>query len=91
MSPFVIAFVIAVGLAARWVIEALRGGSEGHRIASRDAQILRLREEVDVLTSEVRRLGEEQSFMVKLLTDGGTRGDARPRAEGPQTPNPENG
>lgn len=91
MSPFTIALILAVGLVARWLIEAARGGSDGRLLASRDAQIQRLREEVDVLTSEVRRLGEEQSFMVKLLSEGAKRGEALPPpGVPPPTRNPEN-
>ena len=85
--------IIAVGLAARWVISAWRGGGagDGYELASRDAQIQRLREEVDGLQGEVRRLAEEQLFMVRLLSQGGAppAGGAlsAPRPEGP---NPEN-
>lgn len=90
MNAITIAVIIAIGLVARWLIEAWRGGSDDRLLASRDAQIQRLREEVDVLTSEVRRLGEEQSFMVKLLSEGTGRGEALPPAGGPPTRNPEN-
>jgi cell division protein FtsB len=34
------------------------------------AELARLREEVDRLTTEVARLHDEQSFMVRLLSEG---------------------
>ena len=92
MEPISVAAIIAIGLAARWVIGAWRseGGGAGHDLASRDAQIQRLREEVDSLNAEVRRLGEAQSFMVRLLESGAPPAAAAlnspERAEGP---NPE--
>lgn len=92
MEPVSIAVILATGLAARWVIGALRGGEGGggYELASRDAQIQRLRDEVDSLNAEVRRLGEAQSFMVRLLEGGAppaaTALDAPDRAQGP---NPE--
>ena len=65
-------YILVAGLVARWVITAVQSssGGDGHELASRDAQIQRLREEVDGLQSEVRRLAEEQSFMVRLLSEG---------------------
>jgi hypothetical protein len=65
-------YILVAGVVARWVITAIKGGGggEGYELASRDAQVQRLREEVDGLQSEVRRLGEEQSFMVRLLSEG---------------------
>ena len=92
MEPVSIATIIALGLAAKWVIGALKsgGGEGGYELASRDAQIQRLREEVDSLNAEVRRLGEAQSFMVRLLESGAPPAAAAlnspERAEGP---NPE--
>jgi hypothetical protein len=85
--------IIALGLAAKWVIGAIKGGGGGggYELASRDAQIQRLREEMDGLHGEVRRLAEEQSFMVRLLAEGGARpaGGALSAPERPDGPNPE--
>jgi hypothetical protein len=95
MEPVSIAMIIALGLAAKWVITAIKsnggGGAGGYELASRDAQIQRLREEMDGLHGEVRRLAEEQSFMVRLLSEGGARpaGGALSAPERPDGPNPE--
>ena len=94
MEPVSIVTIIALGLAAKWVITALKSGGSGpggYELASRDAQIQRLREEMDGLHGEVRRLAEEQSFMVRLLSEGGARpaGGALSAPERPDGPNPE--
>ena len=73
-------YILVAGMVARWVIVAIKGGGgESYELAARDAQVQRLREEVDGLQSEVRRLGEEQSFMVRLLSEG-KKPDAAPDA-----------
>lgn len=93
MGTVTVAMIIALGLAAKWVIGALKGGGGGggYELASRDAQIQRLREEMDGLHGEVRRLAEEQSFMVRLLAEGGARpaGGALSAPQRPDGPNPE--
>ena len=93
MIPFsVLLTILVAGLVARWVVSAWPGG-DGHELAGRDAQIRRLREEMDTLQSEVRRLSEEQSFMMRLLTAGRGQDDAAPPEAGgaPEAPttNPE--
>jgi hypothetical protein len=65
---YLILLLIAAFL-ARWVIEAFDGGRT--QLPPGDgAELARLREEVDLLTSEVQRLSDEQSFMVRLLAEG---------------------
>jgi hypothetical protein len=83
-------YILVAGLVARWVITAWQGGGDGYELASRDAQIKRLRDEVDGLNAEVRRLGEEQSFMVRLLSEGTpAREAALPAPQAPLQSNPE--
>lgn len=91
MEPLSVATIIALGLAAKWVIGALKSNrGDGYELASRDAQIQRLREEVDALNGEVRRLAEEQSFMVRLLSEGARpAGGALSATQPPTGPNPE--
>jgi hypothetical protein len=89
MEPVTIAAILAVGLAARWVIRAWPREGGGYELASRDAQIQRLREEVDALNAEVRRLGESQSFMVRLLEGGTPPAGTAPGTPEPDGPNPE--
>jgi len=77
----VLLYIPTLGLVARWVITAVQDrGRLGPDIVSRDAQIKRLRDEVDALSAEVRRLGEEQTFVMRLL-EGGARSAALPPAE----------
>lgn len=54
--------------------------------ASGSPELARLRDEVDRLNSEVARLSEEQSFLVRLLTDGERREIAPRRARFPVPP-----
>ncbi|HVH13437.1 MAG TPA: hypothetical protein VM759_10315 [Longimicrobium sp.] len=87
----ILIYILVAGLVAKWVITAWQGGGgDRYELASRDAQIQRLREEMDGLHAEVRRLAEEQSFMVRLLSDGTTaREAALPAPEAPLQSNPE--
>jgi hypothetical protein len=91
MLPLI--YILVAGLLARWVFTAWQSGAgDGYELAARDAQIKRLREEMDGLHAEVRRLAEEQSFMVRLLSEGGAPADsaALPAPAQPlQQPNPE--
>jgi len=89
MIPFsVLLTILVAGLVARWVVAAWPGG-DGHELAGRDAQIRRLRDEMDTLQSEVRRLSEEQSFMVRLLSKGdASAGQLPPPANEPQSESP---
>jgi len=87
----ILIYILVAALVARWVISAWQGGGDGYELAARDAQIKRLREEMDGLHAEVRRLAEEQSFMVRLLSEGRARADeaALPHPAQPLQPNPE--
>jgi cell division protein FtsB len=87
----ILIYILVAGLVARWVITAWQGSGDGYELASRDAQIKRLREEMDGLHAEVRRLAEEQSFMVRLLSEGDkpAQSAALPAPERPLQSNPE--
>lgn len=90
--PVFLLYILVIGLVAKWVITAWQngGGGDGYELAARDAQIKRLREEMDGLQAEVRRLAEEQSFMVRLLSDGAPGRDAvLPAPQAPLQSNPE--
>jgi len=92
-----ILILFVVAYLTRWTASgwlARGGGSGGQLEGQHTAELARLREEVDALTAQVVRLQDEQSFMMRLLTDG-RRGEqaALPGAEAdPEvpTPNPEN-
>lgn len=86
LFPIILMLLVA-GLVARWVVSAWPGG-DGLELAARDAQLRRLRDEMDALQSEVRRLSEEQSFMVRLLSAGEGR-PAGALAPPPSEPEPE--
>lgn len=60
-------WLLIAAIVVRWVISEAR--SRDRLAPGAEAEVARLRAEVDLLTSEVRRLGEEQSFMVALLSD----------------------
>jgi hypothetical protein len=87
----ILIYLLVAGLVMRWVITAWQGGGgDGYELAARDAQIKRLRDEMDGLHTEVRRLAEEQSFMVRLLSEGTpAREAALPAPEAPLQSNPE--
>ena len=59
--------LLVVAVLVRWIAAPMRGGDRLSPAA--DAEVARLRAEVDALNAQVRRLGEEQSFMVALLSD----------------------
>ncbi|HET6232996.1 MAG TPA: hypothetical protein VFE05_23165 [Longimicrobiaceae bacterium] len=62
----VLLVVVVLSFLGRFVHSAWQGGSE--RAFPAEAELGRLREEVDQLNAQVRRLAEEQSFMVSLLS-----------------------
>ena len=69
----VLLFIIVLAIVGRWV----HGWSTaGPALAPHyEAEIARLRGEVDELTAQVVRLGDEQQFMMRLLTSGENRPD----------------
>lgn len=69
----VLIFIVVLAFVARWV----HGWSTaGPALAPHyEAEIARLRGEVDELTAQVVRLGDEQQFMMRLLTSGENRPD----------------
>ena len=52
-----------------------------------DPEVARLRDEVDVLSGEVRRLTEAHTFMLRLLAEGGTPSALPPGAADVPSPN----
>jgi hypothetical protein len=85
----ILLYLLLAALLARWVVTAWQDGADRGELAARDAQLRQLREEMDALQTEVRRLSEEQSFMVRLLSKGGGRTDPLPPVERPPDPDPE--
>ena len=65
----IFAMVFVLGPIAKAYADRISRGLPPDSDTSR-AEIGRLREEVDRLGAEVARLHEEQSFMVRLLSDG---------------------
>ncbi|HEX8430724.1 MAG TPA: hypothetical protein VF625_05530 [Longimicrobium sp.] len=69
--------LIVVAFFGRWIAEGWAGA---RRIApGDDAEVARLRDEVDQLTTQVARLADEQQFLMRLLAEGAQR----PRPELP--------
>lgn len=67
----VLIFIVVLAMVARWV----HGWSTaGPALAPHyEAEIARLRGEVDELSAQVVRLSDEQQFMMRLLASGETR------------------
>ncbi len=76
----VLFFIVVLAYLARWI----HGwASPGATLAPHyEAEIARLRGEVDDLNAQVTRLADEQQFMMRLLTSGETR----PSPELPPSP-----
>jgi hypothetical protein len=88
-SLILLLFVAAV--LVRWAAGAWGAGGGSELPAAHTAELARLRDEVDQLTATVVRLQDEQSFMMRLLTDGSGRGgEAGAQLEAPEPDNPEN-
>jgi hypothetical protein len=69
----VLIFIVVLSIVGRWV----HGWSTaGPALAPHyEAEIARLRGEVDELSAQVVRLTDEQQFMMRLLTSGENRSD----------------
>jgi hypothetical protein len=76
-------FIVVLAFLGRWI----HGWAvEGPALAPHyEAEIARLRGEVDDLTAQVVRLSDEQQFMMKLLASGENRSPELP----PSPPNEE--
>jgi hypothetical protein len=73
---------------ARWVLQGAGGRGDRQLEGQHTAELARLREEVDQLTAHVLRLQDEQSFTMRLLSEGGERPppELPPADAAPQTP-----
>lgn len=76
----ILLFLVVV-LLARWVVSgwSAPAGLPG----ATEAEVARLRAEVDELSATVRRLHEEQSFMLRLMSPGDQRALEEHRANAP--------
>lgn len=76
---YIALFILFLSVLARWI----HGWSSAPALAPHyEAEIARLRGEVDDLAAQVVRLSDEQQFLMKLLASG----EARPPAELPPDP-----
>jgi hypothetical protein len=75
-------WLLVIAVVAKWVF-APPDRTLPERAQRTEAELARVREEIDRLTGEVHRLSEEQSFMVRLLSEGD-----RARLEGRELPPP---
>jgi hypothetical protein len=77
----VLIFIVVLALLGRWI----HGWSTAPALAPHyEAEIARLRGEVDELSAQVVRLNDEQQFMMRLLASG----ENRPAPELPPTDPP---
>jgi cell division protein FtsB len=83
--------LVVLAFLARWVASGWGGGHGNPELQARHtAEIARLRDEVDQLQAQVLRLGDEQSFLMRLLTEGDRpRGELPGGGAAPDHPNPE--
>ena len=78
----ILLFIVVLSVLARWI----HGWSSAPALAPHyEAEIARLRGEVDFLNAQVVRLSDEQQFLMKLLTSG----EDRPAPELPPDPRSE--
>ncbi|HEX8451573.1 MAG TPA: hypothetical protein VF647_05730 [Longimicrobium sp.] len=67
----VLLFIVALAIVGRWVFG---WSTAGPALAPHyEAEIARLRGEVDELSAQVVRLSDEQQFMMRLLSGGENR------------------
>jgi hypothetical protein len=79
-------WLLLVAWLARWALGAWRPAGPALQ-PDYEAEVARLREEVDQLNAQLARLNDEQQFMMRLLTDGRSATDT---AALPQPTQPEN-
>jgi hypothetical protein len=84
---FTLFWLIVVAWLARWAIGAWRPGAPALQ-PTYEAEVARLREEVDQLNAQLARLTDEQQFMMRLLTEGQRAPDAELLPQPPQPENP---
>jgi hypothetical protein len=85
-------FLVVLAWVVKWLVPGLGSSNAPQLDPQHTAELARLREEVDQLGAQLLRLQDEQSFMMRLLAEGGAaRTPALPGAEAPEsTTNPEN-
>lgn len=81
--------LILIAVLVRWVLPGTAGRGDRQLEAQHTAELARLRDEMDQLSAQVATLQEEQSFTMRLLTQGGEPASAAlpPAHEAPPTPN----
>jgi hypothetical protein len=79
-------WLLLVAWLARWALGSWRPAGPALQ-PHYEAEVARLREEVDQLSAQLAQLTEEQQFMMRLLTEGKSETDV---AALPQPPQPEN-
>ncbi len=79
----IVLLMILIAYLARWVLSSNSGRGDRQLEAQHTAELARLREEMDQLAAQVVRLQDEQSFTMRLLTEGGERPAALPAAADP--------
>lgn len=72
--------LLLVAYLGRWVLSGAAGRGAAQLDPAHTAELARLREEVDQLTAQVLHLQEEQSFTMRLLSEGAARTAAFPAA-----------
>jgi hypothetical protein len=82
----VLFWLLVVAWLARWALGSWHPGRPALQ-PHYEAEVARLREEVDQLGAQLAQLTEEQQFMMRLLTEGRAEADA---AALPRPPQPEN-